>query len=149
MIFVADLQKRRIPAAKIRRLARCILRGEGAGAASLSFAFVDDREIRKLNRKFLRHDFATDVLAFRLDGDVLGEVVISTDYAAKEARKRGIPWEEELLRYVAHGTLHLLGYDDHDPRKKRIMWKRQEEYLNPGDRKLVFLRGSSRFARRS
>lgn len=129
VVWIANLQKRRLPVAKVRRLARRILRGEGAGAANLSFAFVDDREIRKLNRKFLRHNVATDVLAFRIDGDVLGEVVISTEYAAKEARKRGIPWEEELLRYVAHGTLHLLGYDDHDPRKKRIMWKKQEGYL--------------------
>lgn len=129
MIWIADLQKRRVPATEIRRLARRILRGEGSRAASLSFAFVDDREIRKLNRKFLRHDYATDVLAFRLDGEVLGEVVISTEYAAKEARRRGLPWEEELLRYVAHGVLHLLGYDDHAPRKKRIMWEKQEAYL--------------------
>ena len=55
--------------------------------------------------------------------------MISTDYAAAEARKRRIPVEEELLRYVAHGVLHLLGYDDHAPADKRRMWERQERYL--------------------
>ena len=119
-----DQQRFGIPGAKVRRLARQIL-----GARSLSIAFVSDRAIRKINRKFLKHDFATDVLSFPLGGDPWGELVISAEYAAREAKARGIPLEEELLRYVAHGILHLLGYDDHDPRERVRMWKRQEREL--------------------
>lgn len=130
MIYIANLQKAHpIPAAKIRRLASRILRGEKSNASSLSFAFVGNREIRKINRKFLRHDYATDVLSFRIDGDIFGEVVVSAQYAAAEARKRRISQEEELLRYVAHGVLHLLGYDDHAPRDRKKMWEKQEAYL--------------------
>ncbi|MEK9137871.1 MAG: rRNA maturation RNase YbeY, partial [Bacteroidota bacterium] len=93
-------------------------------------AFVDNREIRKINRTFLKHDFATDVLSFLLgDGNLLGEVVISTEYAAREAKRHGLAVEEELLRYVAHGTLHLLGYDDVTAAKKKVMWSKQEGYL--------------------
>ena len=110
-----------IPAARVRRLARRL-----AGRRSLSIAFVTNAAMRKINRRFLKHDFATDVLSFPLGGDPWGELVISADYAAQEAGSRGIPVEEELLRYVAHGILHLLGYDDHDPGKKARMWKRQE-----------------------
>jgi probable rRNA maturation factor len=125
MIHVADLQTRlRIPAAKVRALASRIL-----GKRNLSVAFVTAAAIRKLNRKFLRHDYATDVLAFRLDSDLLGEVVISADAARAEAKRRGIPVEEELLRYVVHGILHLLGYDDHAPADRARMWKRQERLL--------------------
>jgi probable rRNA maturation factor len=125
MIHLTNDQSRfGIPAARVRRLARRLL-----GSRSLSIAFVTDRAIRKLNRRFLGHDFATDVLSFPLGGDPWGELVISAEFAAREARSRGIPLEEELLRYVAHGILHLLGYDDHDPREKARMWRRQEREL--------------------
>ena len=124
MIYIADLQDHvALPKSKVRKLAEAVLKGEKAGPVDLSFAFVDDREMRKVNRKFLNHDYATDVLSFLLgDGNLLGEVVISTEYAAAEAGRRRIPVREELLRYVAHGVLHLLGYDDVTPAKKKIMW---------------------------
>ncbi len=125
MIAIADEQKRvRLPAAAIRRLARSLARGR-----SLSIAFTTNAAIRKINRKFLGHDYATDVLSFPLGGDPWGELVISAEYARAEARRRGIPVEEELLRYVAHGILHLLGYDDHRPSDRRRMWARQEREL--------------------
>jgi probable rRNA maturation factor len=125
MIHLTNDQRRiGIPETRVRRLARQIL-----GSRSLSIAFVTDRTIRKINRRFLKHDFATDVLSFPLGGDPWGEVVISAEYAAREAKARGIPLEEEILRYVAHGILHLLGYDDHDPRERVRMWRRQEREL--------------------
>ena len=86
--------------------------------------------IRKINRRFLKHDFATDVISFPLGTDLLGELVISAEFAVGEAAKRKIPVEEELLRYVAHGILHLLGYDDHDPADRAAMWARQERELS-------------------
>lgn len=125
MIHVTNEQSRvRIPAAKVRRLAAQIL-----GNRNLSVAFVTNAAIRTINRRFLRHDFATDVISFPLGTDLVGELVISAEYAAAEARTRKIPVEEELLRYVAHGILHLLGYDDHRPADRAKMWKRQEREL--------------------
>ena len=125
MIHVTNDQRRvAIPAARVRRLARQV-----AGKRSLSVAFVSDAAIRRINRTFLKHDFATDVLAFPLGGDPWGELVISAETAAREAGARGIPVEEELLRYVAHGLLHLLGYDDHHPKARARMWRRQEREL--------------------
>jgi probable rRNA maturation factor len=125
MIHLTNEQSRvRIPAAKVRRLATQIL-----GKHHLSIAFVTSAAIRRINRKFLKHDFATDVISFPLGTDLLGELVISADYAAAEARSRKIPVEEELLRYVAHGILHLLGYDDRRPADRAEMWKRQEREL--------------------
>jgi len=127
VIYIANLQSRhRVPKAKVMNLASRLL-----GKRNLSIAFVTNAAIRKLNRKFLRHDFVTDVLAFKLDSDLLGEVVISADYARAEARKRGIPVQEEILRYVAHGILHLLGYDDRRPADRARMWARQERLIRP------------------
>jgi probable rRNA maturation factor len=125
MIHVTNEQRRvPVPAAKVRRLAGQIL-----GKRNLSIAFVTNAAIRKINRQFLKHDFATDVISFPLGTDLVGELVISAEFAVGEARKRKIPVEEELLRYVAHGILHLLGYDDHDPADRERMWKRQEREL--------------------
>jgi probable rRNA maturation factor len=125
MIHLTNEQSKvRIPSGKVRRLAVQII-----GKKSLSIAFVTNAAIRKINRKFLKHDFATDVISFPLDSDLLGELVISAEYAVGEAAKRKISVEEELLRYVAHGILHLLGYDDHRPADKARMWERQEREL--------------------
>jgi probable rRNA maturation factor len=125
MIHVTNEQRRvPVPAAKVRRLAAQIL-----GKRNLSIAFVTNAAIRKINRQFLKHDFATDVISFPLGTDLVGELVISAEFAVGEARKRKIPVEEELLRYVAHGILHLLGYDDHEPADRERMWKRQEREL--------------------
>jgi probable rRNA maturation factor len=125
MIHITNEQSKvPVPASKVRKLAVQIL-----GKKNLSVAFVTNGAIRKINRKFLNHDFATDVISFPLDSDLVGELVISAEYAVGEAAKRKIPVEEELLRYVAHGILHLLGYDDHRPADKKRMWARQEREL--------------------
>lgn len=130
MILIADLQDALpIPSGRIKRLARRVISGEKLGAGDLSIAFVDRATMRRVNREFLHHDFDTDVLAFPLDGSLIGELVISTDYAVKEAKSRRIPVTEELSRYVVHGILHLAGYDDRNPTAKAKMWRKQEDYL--------------------
>ena len=122
MIAITDEQRRvALPLDLLRRAARRV-----AGRRSVSLAFVTNAAIRKINRRFLGHDWATDVVSFPLHTDLLGELVISTDYAQAEARARGIPVEEELVRYVVHGLLHLRGYDDHRPADRKRMWARQE-----------------------
>lgn len=113
----------RVPRRRIERLVARILRGERRRPA-IEVAVVDDAAIRCANRRFLGHDYATDVLAFPY-----GEVVVSAQTARREAKRRGIAPEEELLRYVAHGVLHLLGYRDKTAAAKRRMWRRQERYL--------------------
>ena len=151
-VLIADLQRSvRLPVARLRKLARDVMAGENLRAGDLSIAFVDRATMRRTNRKFLKHDFDTDVLSFPLEGPMLGELVISTGYARDEAKKRGLPVIEEVSRYVVHGILHLAGYDDHEPRAKAKMWKRQEAYLKlraaPGAK--LKAAGSSKLAARS
>jgi probable rRNA maturation factor len=98
------------------------LRPRRAGA--LSVALVDDRAIRRLHRDHMGLDSATDVLAFPLEGSpggLLGEVVASAETARREAAARGVAPADELLLYVVHGVLHLLGFDDHAPSSRRRM----------------------------
>ena len=118
--------------AALRRDARKILELLGAGQKELSLMIVDDEGIRKINRDYLRRDRPTNVIAFSLtEGDfgdvnpgVLGDVVVSADTAAREARAAGIPVEDAILYLIIHGILHLAGYDHEGPKgiaRARIM----------------------------
>ena len=108
--------------------ARLILEEEGIREASLSLAVVDDSTIHELNRRYLQHDDATDVLSFVLDagpGRLDGEVIVSADTAAAASARYGWSVDDELLLYVIHGTLHLVGYDDQTPADRTAMRERE------------------------
>lgn len=110
---------------------------EKAAARRVNVLITDNRRIRKINKRFLAHDYATDVISFgagngrlaREDRDYLGDIVVSAQMARSVARELGIPFKEELGRYLVHGILHLLGYDDQSERKRSRMRRRQEEIL--------------------
>lgn len=77
----------------------------------VSVLFCGDRRMRSLNRRYRGKDRSTDVLAFPAPGPLLGDIVVSVPYAAREARRRGEPAHREMDRLLLHGFLHLLGYD--------------------------------------
>lgn len=94
---------------------RQVLASHDEPSASISVAIVDDATMRPLNRQFLEHDYTTDVLSFGLndEGEALsGELIVNTEYAMREAADHAWPPHNELLLYVVHGTLHLVGYCD-------------------------------------
>ena len=117
---------------RLRLAVETVLAGESIGRAIVSVAIVGDEEIHSLNRQHLQHDYATDVLSFLLEreGDWLeGEVVVSADTAAAEARKYESNVADELLLYVVHGALHLAGYDDQSPADRQTMRRKERRYL--------------------
>ena len=89
----------------------------GRPDAALTLVFIKAREMRALNLRHRARDYATDVLSFAYPGEqvdgapFLGEVVVSPEVAAGNARARGIAVEAELRRIIVHGILHLAGYD--------------------------------------
>lgn len=100
----------------------------------MSLLFTDDREVHGLNLDYRGVDKPTDVLAFALDeaGPTfphapLGDVVISVERAAAQARARRHPLDAELELLVVHGTLHLLGYDHDEPEAARVMRNRTRQ----------------------
>ncbi len=82
--------------------------------AEVSIALVTDAHIRKLNAQYRRKDAATDVLSFPSD-DTLGDIVIATGVARRQAREAGHSSATELRVLALHGLLHLLGYDHEHP----------------------------------
>lgn len=115
----------------MRRGIQAILHDAGIVSAQISVAIVDDPTIGKLHGEFLDDPSPTDVLSFVLEPPPMleGEVVASADTAKSNALQYKCPTEEELLRYVLHGTLHLVGYDDTTPPKRSVMRKKENEYL--------------------
>lgn len=92
-------------------LIRKILKAEGK-KGKINLVFVNDREMRELNRKFRKKDKATDVLAFPMGEEgILGDIAISRETAKRNAKRFGVGCRDELKRLVIHGALHLLGYD--------------------------------------
>jgi len=120
------------PTEDIRRLVQTALEQEGR-EAKLSLALVDDEGIARLNRRFLGREGVTDVLAFpyeETEEEIEGEIIVNAELAVRQAEGRPHTPREELLLYVVHGLLHLLGYDDHEPDQTRLMRRREQEVLN-------------------
>jgi probable rRNA maturation factor len=129
----------------IRDAVRRILDLEQVASAELSVAVIDDAAIHKINRDHLGHDFPTDVISFVYGSSraapaissaprgaglsIEGEIVVSAETALREAPKHGWTARSELLLYIAHGLLHLCGYDDLTPSEKRIMRRRERSAL--------------------
>jgi probable rRNA maturation factor len=119
----------------LRRAVRRVLRIAGVDNASISVAIVDDEAISKLNWKFLRHRGPADVLSFPLDdshddgGRLEGEVIASAETAVRCAPQYGWSPHCELLLYVVHGTLHLVGHDDLTPQQQAEMQLLEQEVL--------------------
>jgi probable rRNA maturation factor len=86
----------------------------GKTNSAATIAFVSDKTIRQLNRQFRGVDKATDVLSFPAEDENeanLGDIAISVDTAAKQAKENGLKFDEEVAQLILHGLLHLSGYD--------------------------------------
>jgi probable rRNA maturation factor len=149
----------RVDRARLVRLAEATLAAEQVRSAEISLALVDDRHIHEINRRFLGHDYPTDVISFLLESEsprkstatsgkrtrrkaappavrgagksLGGEIIISVETAIREAAEYGWRPIHELSLYVVHGLLHLCGYDDLTPGEKRVMRAREVEVLAP------------------
>jgi probable rRNA maturation factor len=111
-----------VPSRQVKKIAERMLRALKMEAAELSILLTDDAAIQRLNREHRNKDTPTDVLAFplmdpddeslnTLEGGALGDVVISLDTALVQANQRGVELVDEVRALLAHGLLHLIGYD--------------------------------------
>lgn len=119
-IAIENRQSRqKIAKVPLRKVARKILSASGCPDAQLSILIVDDAMIRDINRDYLKKDRPTNVISFAMQEgegggvqpEVLGDVVISAETAARDAFDAQISFESELYFLLLHGILHLLGYD--------------------------------------
>ena len=134
---IVDRQRRvAIPASRLARAAQRVLDGLGRPDSDVDVTIVDDAEIRALNAAHRGIRRRTDVLAFPLElpgtaSGLLGQIVISADTAARQARRLKVPVALEMELLTTHGVLHLAGYDDRDPVEADLMHRRERELLGP------------------
>lgn len=136
---------RRLDDAMLRRVIRHVLDAEGATLLHLSVVLADHDTVRRLNRSYLDHDYNTDVLSFSLrdgpdpvrteaeDPAVEGEVYVDLDTAAERHADFDTSFDREACRYVIHGVLHLVGYDDATDAAQETMREKEDRYLDAVD----------------
>ena len=116
----------------VRHVARSILVQAGYPTAQLSLSFVGKTRMQSLNRRYRRRDYPTDVLAFPTGskqkhlGEFLGDVVICLPIAIHQAARFDNTADQEILRLLIHGTLHLLGYDHEKSEREAARMERKE-----------------------
>ena len=95
----------------------------GKRVGALSYIFCDDEYILDTNRKYLQHDYYTDIITFDYceDDTISGDLFISLDTVRSNAEAQGTPYDEELHRVIIHGILHLCGINDKGPGERAIM----------------------------
>ena len=123
--------RKRVRKKSIAHLVRGVLKGERVRSRELNVVFVNDREMKRLNKKFLSHNAITDVISFRLDDNehIEGEVYVNLDQAERQAREFRVKEHTEVGRLVVHGVLHLVGYKDDTPDKRKVMQTLEDKYL--------------------
>lgn len=132
-IEVANRQSRLdVDPSRLTRACQQIVAASTAKFAEISLVVVDDEEMHQLNRDYLDHDYTTDVLSFALDeppAGIVAEVIVCTGVAQREAERLGVEPHDELLLYVVHGTLHLVGYRDKTPDDIAAMRAAEQHWL--------------------
>lgn len=124
-----------------RRVLSHVADGEGVRIESLTVVLSDHQTVHDLNRRYLGHDYVTDVLAFDYSesaseaedaggGAVDGEIYVDLDTAHERHEEFGVGFQHEALRYLIHGMLHLVGYVDETSRDKQEMRTLEDRYLD-------------------
>ena len=108
------------------------MENEGKSIEELNYIFCDDEYLLEINRQYLDHDYYTDVIGFdnSYDDILTGDIFISEERIADNAKENNVSFENELARVMIHGILHFAGYPDKGEDEKRIMTEKEDFYLN-------------------
>ena len=138
-IVIANRQRtRKIDTRLLKQIVAALFTELNLTEAELGIHLVGAKKMAEVNWQFLQHEGSTDVITFdyqksevrgqRSAAKLHGELFICVDDAIKQAKEFKTSWQSEVVRYVVHGVLHLLGYDDLKPALRRVM-KREENRL--------------------
>lgn len=108
-----------------------VARGFGKTVGAVTYIFCNDEKILEVNRKYINHDYYTDIITFDYSRPmrISGDVFISLDTVRSNAILLGKTYDNELMRVIIHGILHLCGVDDKGPGEREIMERHEDEAL--------------------
>ena len=117
---------------KVAEWLLAVLINEGAEALSIDYSFVDPKQMIKINKKHLNHNYLTDVLAFDYseNSQIQADVFISEEKVRTNAQEYSQEFSVELMRVMLHGLLHLCGHKDKTPEQQNRIRELEEKYLN-------------------
>jgi len=117
---------------RIRKLIEKVISEEGKISGDLNFILTNDRTLLDMNRRFLNHNYFTDVISFGLgDSKIIeGEIYVSVETVKLNAKNYKVSYRNEMLRVMVHGTLHLCGYDDNTRLEKERMRKLEDYWID-------------------
>lgn len=110
---------------------KTVIVSEGKIIGDISFIFCSDGYLLNINKKYLDHDYYTDIITFDYVEDQIinGDIFISIDRVRENATEFSTPFANELNRILIHGILHLLGYKDKTKKDKKLMTEKEDYYL--------------------
>jgi probable rRNA maturation factor len=117
---------------KIKAAVSTVMDGEDCVLSELTVNFIDDRTIKKINNNYLKHNYFTDIITFPYNDNktsIEGEIFISLDTVAKNAKIYETGFKRELSRVIIHGCLHLAGYNDKTKKQKELIRTKENYYL--------------------
>lgn len=108
-----------------------IIASEGKKEGEVSYIFCDDEYLHRINIEYLQHDTLTDIISFdyTMGNEVGGDIFISVERVKDNASDFNVPFENELLRVMAHGILHYCGYKDKSELEERLMRDKEEQKI--------------------
>ena len=132
IIFVCEGVKRpKIKSKQITNWLNYIIDSYNKLPGNLTYIFCDDHYLIEINKNFLKHDFYTDIITFdySLENIVSGDLYISLDRVYENSQIFEVSKENELLRVIVHGMLHLLGFGDKSAQEKKIIRELEDQSL--------------------
>ena len=108
-----------------------IIYSEGFEVGEINYIFCDDEYLHKINMEYLNHDTLTDIISFDYSvGNLLqGDIFISVERVADNAKDFNVTFDEELKRVLSHGVLHYCGYKDKSPKDEALMRLKEDEKI--------------------
>lgn len=133
VLFFAENSKK--PPLKYRIISKWlkeIIQVNNKKLGNISYIFCDDEYLLGINKRYLEHDYYTDIITFDyVEGKVLGgDIFISCDMVYENSKKFGADLRDEYLRVISHGILHLMGYGDSNDEETDVMRRKETEYIS-------------------
>jgi len=131
IIFYDNIKYRLKQSKRITKIIEKVIMMESKIPGDLYFIITNDKTLLKINREFLKRNSLTDVIAFEYSEGktVKGEIYISKETVKRNAYNYKVSLDEEMLRVMIHGTLHICGYNDRNNEEKSVMRKKENEWI--------------------
>jgi rRNA maturation RNase YbeY len=130
--FFEDIEDPGIDQVKTSNWIETIIHNHEFKLTGLNFVFCSDSYLLSINQEYLQHDYFTDIITFDLAEEpdqIEGEIYISLDRVDENARQNETDTQQELLRVIIHGVLHLIGYNDKTDEEKKLMRSKENECI--------------------